>query len=88
MNPYTHTLDTEGTEVQGCGTAAGHAWHRRQGTPMCEPCRAARAESDHDRREAKRDGVPHAKPATVQDILAMDAHRALRRQLQDELGTP
>ena len=84
MNPYTHALDTENSAV--CGEPSGHGWHRRTGTPMCDACRAARAEADKERAEARRDGIPHAKPATVEDILKLTDHRAKRAQLQAELN--
>ena len=39
------------SEPNGCGSEAGYARHRRQGTPSCEECRKAHARSQAERRQ-------------------------------------
>lgn len=34
----------------GCGTGAGYQQHRRNGETPCDPCRAAHAEAERNRR--------------------------------------
>lgn len=49
----------------GCGTPAGAATHRREGTPTCDPCRKARA--------LYRRNLRQAQGQTVRIMLPVDA---------------
>jgi hypothetical protein len=44
----------------GCGTYNGHAAHKRDGTPACDPCKAAAREYKRVREQAKAVGAAKA----------------------------
>jgi hypothetical protein len=74
-----------------CGTAAAYLRHRRDGTPVCEPCREAKAADGVMRRAAAtqaRAAVGRARAAALEALMHRhpkeyaDLHAAALREEQ------